>query len=70
MITSIEMLEYAENWIRLCLLVDKGEGESQEADNIRDKMDSSWYDFSEEEVKRIELFYDFIEKTLRKTDSK
>lgn len=62
MVTSIEMLEYAENWIRLCLLVDSGEGESEEADNIRDKMDSSWYDFSEEEVKKIEHFYDLIEK--------
>ena len=70
MVTSIEMLEYLENWMRLCLLVDKGEGESEEADNIRDKMDGPWYKFSEEEIKRVELFYDFIEKIRQRRVSK
>jgi hypothetical protein len=48
---------YVELWLKLDQLGLDGKHESQEADDLRDRMDTPWYDLTEDDVVAVERFF-------------
>ena len=49
---------YVELWLKLDQLCRDGKSDSSEADDLRDSMDTPWYDLTEEDVGAVERYFE------------
>lgn len=60
---SENYIKCLEQWIRLDKMFDVGEGDSQEADDLRDEMDAPWYALTSAEHEKLnKQISDYIDK--------
>jgi hypothetical protein len=55
--------KYFDLWVKLDTMFIAGNGQSKEADDLRDLMDDPWYDMNKEDIAQFEEAVREYEKT-------